>query len=51
MVRSEESPEGCIHIQRYNENSNAWHNAQPEMYTVTTAPSPIIQSGTESVMT
>ena len=26
--------EDCIHVQRYNENSNAWHNGQPEMYTV-----------------
>ena len=40
----------CIRIQRYNENSNAGHNAQPDMYTVTNARSLIyIQSGVQSM--
>ena len=41
----------CIRIQRYNENSNAGHNAQPDMYTVTNARSLIyIQSGVQSII-
>ena len=40
----------CIRIQRYNENSNAGHNAQPDMYTATNARSLIyIQSGVQSM--
>ena len=37
--------EKAIRSQRYNENSNAWHNAQPEKYTVTNANSLILQLG------